>query len=182
MLYKFIKALHLIFVVTWFAALFYMPRLFIYRIEAEDKPQTERDILAKQLNLMAKRLWVIIGWPSAVLATLFAVWLVIIQPMWLSEPWMHIKLTFVLLLFIYHWKIHRIQKQQEAGIIQHSSNWMRMFNEVATLVLFAVVFLVILKSTFNWIFGLVGMLVLGVLLMLGIRIYKRLRKEKGWEK
>ncbi len=63
--YNYIKALHLIFVVTWFAGLFYIPRLFIYHIEATDKPSPDKEILSDQLKLMTKRLWYIITWPSA---------------------------------------------------------------------------------------------------------------------
>jgi len=65
--YPYIKALHLIFVVTWFAGLFYIPRLFIYHLEALEKPSPEREILAKQFRLMTRRLWYIITWPSAIL-------------------------------------------------------------------------------------------------------------------
>ena len=67
MSYLYIKSLHLIFVITWFAGLFYIPRLFIYQIEAHQKPEPEKGILYKQLGLMAKRLWFIITWPSMVL-------------------------------------------------------------------------------------------------------------------
>src|SRR5690606_12497094 len=96
--YNYIKALHLIFVITWFAGLFYIPRLFVYQIEASQKASPEKEILGKQLKLMAKRLWFIITWPSAVLATLFAVILLILQPVWLQQGWFHLKLAFVVLL------------------------------------------------------------------------------------
>lgn len=173
--YGYIKSLHLIFVVTWFAGLFYIPRLFIYHIEASKKPSPEREILTKQLQSMTKRLWYIITWPSAILCTLFAIWLLILMPGWLEQPWMHIKLGFVVLLIFYHLKNHQIFKQLQRDEVKHSSNYMRIWNEGATIILFAVVFLVVLKSTFNWIFGVVGIVLLGVLLMLGIRLYKRIR-------
>lgn len=175
--YNYIKALHLIFVITWFAGLFYIPRLFIYHIEATDKPSPDKEILSDQLKLMTKRLWYIITWPSAVLCTIFAIWLLILMPAWLDQPWMHIKLFFVVLLFAYHWKTHLIYLQLQRDEIKYTSNFMRIWNEGATLVLFAVTFLVILKGTFNWIFGLVGLIVLGFLLMLGIRLYKRIRDK-----
>jgi len=176
-LYDYIKALHLIFVITWFAGLFYIPRLFIYHIEASQKASPEKEILSKQLQLMTKRLWYIITWPSAILATFFAVWLLVLMPVWLQQPWMHIKLGFVLLLIAYHLKNHRIFIQLQRNEINYTSNFMRIWNEGATLILFAVVFLAILKSTFTWIFGVVGILVLGILLLLGIKLYKRLRKR-----
>lgn len=174
-LYNYIKALHLIFVVTWFAGLFYMPRLFIYHIEAWEKTSPEREILAGQLKLMSKRLWKIITWPSAILTTIFAIWLLVLMPSWLSQPWMHVKLFFVLLLWIYHLKTHQIYNQLQQDEVNYTSKFMRIWNEVATVILFAVVFLAILKSAFNWIFGVVGIFVLMVLLMLGIRLYKKIR-------
>ena len=177
MLYNYIKSLHLIFVVTWFAGLFYIPRLFIYHIEAWQKPSPDKEILSEQLKLMTKRLWYIITWPSAILCTLFAIWLLILMPGWLQQPWMHVKLAFVVLLFVYHFKCHQIFKQMQRNDIRYTSNFMRIWNEVATIILFAVVFLVILKSAFNWIYGIVGMFALAILLMLGIKMYKRYRER-----
>jgi putative membrane protein len=164
-------------VVTWFAGLFYVPRLFINHIEASFRPSPEKEILTKEFKLMTKRLWYIITWPSAILCTLFAVWLLVLMPSWLQQPWMHVKLGFVFLLFIYHLKSHQIFKQLQRDEIKYTSKFMRIWNEGATIILFAIVFLVILKSTVNWIFGVVGILVLGVLLMLGIRLYKRIRDK-----
>ena len=177
--YNYIKALHLIFVITWFAALFYLPRLFIYHIEAARKPAPENEILSNQFKIMAKRLWFIIGWPSAILAIVFAIWLLIIMPEWLSQPWMHIKLGIVLLLVIYHLKTHQYFHQLQGNQIKHSSRYMRIWNEGATLILFAVVFLAILKSSFNWVYGVAGILFLGILLMLGIRVYKKIREKNS---
>ena len=175
--YNYIKSLHLIFVITWFAGLFYIPRLFIYQIEAQDKDSTEREILSNQFKIMTKRLWFIITWPSAILATLFAVILLILQPTWLQQDWMHVKLAFVLLLFVYHFKCHQIFRQLQRNVFKWSSNQMRLFNEGSTLILFSVVFLVILKNSLNWIFGVAGIFVLGILLMLGIKVYKRIRNK-----
>ncbi len=175
--YNYIKSLHLIFVVTWFAGLFYVPRLFINHIEASLRPSPEKEILTKEFKLMTKRLWYIITWPSAILCTIFAIWLLILIPGWLQQPWMHVKLGFVLLLFIYHLKNHQIFKQLQRDEIKYTSKFMRIWNEGATIILFTIVFLVILKSTVNWIFGVVGILVLGVLLMLGIRLYKHVQDK-----
>ncbi|WP_397364860.1 CopD family protein [Olleya sp. R77988] len=173
--YNYIKALHLIFVVTWFAGLFYIPRLFVYQIEAFHKPSPEKEILGKQLKLMAKRLWYIITWPSAILATIFAVWLLILQPYWLQQPWMHVKLGFVILLFLYQFQTQVYFKQLQNDVVKKTSNFMRIYNEGATFILFAVVFLVILKSAINWVFGVIGIVVLGMLLILGFKIYKNIR-------
>ena len=178
MYYNYIKALHLIFVITWFAGLFYVPRLFIYHIEAFKKTKIETDILIPQFKLMTKRLWYIITWPSAILAILFAIWLLILMPSWLSQSWMHLKLSFVLLLIVYHLKTHhyflKLQKDQNTC----SSNYMRIWNEGASLLLFAIVFLIILKDTLHWIAGFLGIVGLTLVLLLGIRLYKTIRKDK----
>ena len=175
--YNYIKALHLIFVITWFAGLFYIPRLFVYQIEAFYKPSPDKEILGKQLKLMAKRLWFIITWPSAILATIFAIWLLVLIPDWLQHGWMHIKLVFVVLLFIYHFKTHIYYKQLQNDEVKVTSNFMRIWNEGATFILFAIVFLVILRSTLNWVFGLIGIIALGILIMLGFKLYKNIRSK-----
>ena len=173
--YNYIKSLHLIFVITWFAGLFYVPRIFIYHIEATKKTATEKEILTTQLKLMAKRLWYIITWPSAILSIIFGSWLLVLAPYWLEQPWMHAKLGFVFLLVVYQFKTHFIFKELQADKIKYSSNFMRVWNEGATLILFAVVFLVLLKSTLNMAYGLLGLFGLAALLMLGIKLYKRIR-------
>lgn len=177
MSYDYIKSLHLIFVITWFAGLFYIPRLFIYQIEALNKPKEQATPIVEQLKLMTNRLWFIITWPSAVLSTFFAVWLLILNPGWLQAPWMHIKLGFVAVLILYHLKNHQIYKQFQRDEIKWTSNQMRIWNEGATLILFAVVFLVITKSAVNWVYGTFGLIGLALVLMLGIKLYKRVRKN-----
>lgn len=174
--YNYIKSLHLIFVVTWFAGLFYMPRLFIYHIEARERPEEARKVLSDQFRIMEKRLWYIITWPSAILCTLFAVVLLLVMPSWLSQPWMHVKLGFVALLFAYHLKTHQMFLRFQKERFTYTSRYMRIWNEGATLILFAVVFLAILKSSFQWLYGVAGLLGLAVLLMLGIRWYKKARE------
>lgn len=144
--YNYVKALHLIFVITWFAGLFYIPRLFIYHIEAAEKPEPEKSFLTRQLKLMTRRLWFIITWPSAVLASFFAFWLLFLNPAWLQMDWMLVKLGFVFLLYIYHLKCHWIFKELQNDIIKWTSSQMRIWNEGSTLILFAVVFLVIVRE------------------------------------
>lgn len=175
--YLYIKSLHLIFIVTWFAGLFYIVRLFVYQIEAFQKPSPEKEILGNQLKIMASRLWNIITWPSMVLALIFGTWLIISIPDWLSQPWMQVKLVFVVLLIFYQFKCHQIFKQLQNDVVKHSSNYMRLFNEVPTLILFAVIFLVIMKSAVNWIYGTVGIFVFAIMLMMGFKIYKRIREK-----
>lgn len=180
--FLYIKALHIIFVVTWFAALFYIVRLFIYHTEAESKSEPAKSILQTQYKLMSKRLWFIIGWPSAVLASFFAFWMLYEAPYYLSEPWMHIKLAFVLALYFYHGFCQKIYNQLQNDVVKHSAFKLRVFNEIATIVLFAVVFLVTLKSAINWIWGVVGILLFSLLLMMSIKLYKKIRAKKSWDK
>jgi len=182
MLYLYIKSLHIIFITTWFAGLFYIIRLFIYYKEAEEKPEIEKNILLKQYKLMIKRLWYIITWPSAILAVIFAIWLLVLQPAWLQTSWMHIKLGFVALLFAYHWSCQILHNQIEKGYLKYSSFALRIWNEVATIILFACVFLVVLKTTFGWVFGVIGIVGFSILLMFGVKLYKRIRENNSWDK
>lgn len=175
--YNYIKALHLIFVITWFAGLFYIPRLFVYQIEAHQKEEPEKTIIGNQLKLMSKRLWFIITWPSAILASIFAFILLYMIPEWLQQPWMHVKLGFVVLLYAYHIKCHFIFKQLQNDVVKWNSNQMRIWNEGSTIILFSVVFLVIVRDAINWIYGVLGIFLLAIILMLGIKLYKRIRAK-----
>ena len=93
------------------------------------------------------------------------------------QPWMQVKLGFVVLLFAYHFKCHQIFKQLQSNTVKYTSKFMRIWNEGATILLFAIVFLAVLKSATNWIYGVGGIIVLAILLMLGIRLYKRIRDK-----
>jgi protoporphyrinogen IX oxidase len=173
----YIKALHIIFIVTWFAGLFYIVRLFIYIREAQEKPEPEKSILTAQLSLMARRLWFGITWPSAVLTLIFGLstWMVLYN--FTLFPWMHIKLTFVILLYLYHWSLHVIFKQQQNGNFKYSSQQLRIWNEVATIFLFAIVMLVVVKEAMSLVWGVGGLLALVAVLMLAIRLYKGIRAK-----
>lgn len=180
--YNYLKSLHLIFVVTWFAGLFYIVRLFVYQIEANDKPSPEKEILQKQYKIMTYRLWYIITWPSAVLASIFAFWMLFFTPTgnaWLQMPWMHVKLGFVFVLYLYHYKCHKIYQELQNDQVKYTTNHMRLWNEGATIILFAVVFLVILKNAVNWIYGVIGIMLFSILIMLGFKFYKRIREKNN---
>ncbi len=112
-----------------------------------------------------------------ILATVFAIWLLFLQPLFLEQHWMQVKLVFVALLILYHFKCHAIFKTLQKGQSKYSSSFMRIFNEGATLILFAIVFLVILKNAINWIYGVIGIILLSIILMLGIKFYKNIRKH-----
>ncbi|HEY8389160.1 MAG TPA: CopD family protein [Parasegetibacter sp.] len=178
----YLKALHIIFIVTWFAGMFYIVRLFIYNTEANSKPSPEKEILQNQFGIMIRRLWFGITWPSAVLtlifglSTLFAAnWhLILFEP---SGQWLLIKLILVILLYAYHFTLHSLYRQQRNGIFKYSSQQLRFWNEVPTLLLVAIVMLVVVKSNISLLWGLGGLLALLLVLMSAIRIYKSLRKD-----
>ena len=176
-MYLYLKALHIIFIVCWFAGLFYIVRLFVYYAEAQLKPDIEKKILSKQYQIMTNRLWFIITYPAAILATIFGLWMLFENPALLKMPWMHVKLLFVVLLWVYHLKCHQFVKQIASNTLQKTESFFRIWNEGATLILFSVVFLVILKNAFNWIFGVIGIFVLALLLTLGFKFYKKIREK-----
>jgi putative membrane protein len=173
-MYDYIKALHIIFIVTWFSGMFYIVRLFIYNTEANQKPEAERIILQKQFGIMIKRLWFGITWPSAILTLIFGPW------MWYmlgSLPnWLAIKLCFVIGLYAYHLTLHTIYKQESKGIFKYSSMQLRIWNEIATIFLIAIVMLAVVKQSMSWLWGLIGLILFILLLMSAIRIYKTIRK------
>lgn len=172
-----VKSLHIIFVVSWFAGLFYMVRLFIYHVEAQEKTDVEKSILSNQFIIMEKKLWWIITTPAMVLTVIFGTWMVVINPSYLYAPWFQIKLVFVCLLLIYHFLCQRIMMEFKRGVFKWKSTQLRLWNELATLFLVAIVFLVVLKSTFNWIAGTLGFFGVAVSLMFGIQLYKKLRSK-----
>lgn len=177
-MYLYLKALHIIFIVTWFSGMFYIVRLFIYVREAQD--HAEQEVLTTQLNLMAKRLWLGITWPSAIL-TLILGPLLMWQGGWLDHfsqhHWLHVKLLFVLLLYAYFFSLHRIYLRQQARQFRLSSNRLRLWNEVATVFLVAIVMVAVVKSALSWFWGLVGLAGFFLILVLAIRIYRKRRLQ-----
>ena len=173
-----VKALHIIFVVSWFAGLFYIVRLFIYHVEAQERDGGAKKILSDQFEIMEKRLWWIITTPAMILTVLFGTWMLILNWGYYSQAgWMHIKLAFVGLLLFYHFVCQKIMHDMKKGIFKWKSNSLRIWNEVATLGLVAIVFLVTLKNQLNWIWGTVGFFAVAIGLMVLIKLYKGLRKK-----
>ena len=176
-MYNYVKALHLIFIVTWFSGLFYMVRLFIYHTEASGKPEPDRSILQQQFRVMIKRLWLVITWPSAILTLLFGPWMMILLggvPTWLA-----VKLGFVLGLYLYHFSLQMIYRQQMRGIFRWSSQQLRIWNEVATIFLVVIVMLAVVKQSLSWVWGLAGLAAFVIVLMSAIRIYKIVRTRQS---
>ena len=177
--YLTIKSLHIIFIVTWFAGLFYIPRIFIYQTEALERDEPDRSILHTQLSIMANRLWFIITWPSAIATLILGIVILTLQPNWLSLPFMYIKLTFVFFLYLYHFSLHKINNQLQNKISKYTSAQLRIWNEVATIILIACVFLVVKKDQISWIWGIVGILGISVALMIAVKLYKRYREKRN---
>jgi putative membrane protein len=177
-MYNYILAVHIIFIVCWFAGLFYMVRLFIYHTEAQEKPEPDKTILSKQFELMERKLWYIITVPSMFIVLACGIALLVLLPEWLHEPWLQIKLCFVAALIAYHFICQRKMKQMARGEFKWKSTRLRLWNELATLFLFAIVFLAVLKDTTHWIYGVVGLVGLAVVLMIAVKLYKRARMKK----
>jgi putative membrane protein len=174
--FPYLKALHIIFIVTWFAGLFYIVRLFIYQTESADKSEPEKSILVNQFKLMSKRLWYGITWPSAIATLIFGPSLLHIYMPLTKYPFMIAKLVFVIFLYFYHFKCHQIFKALQVDNYNWSSTKLRVWNEVATVFLFAIVFLIILQDMVSMVYGVLGLLLFSAILMIAIKVYKNKRK------
>jgi|SRR5450432_3863815 len=172
-MYLYIKALHIIFIVTWFAGLFYMPRLLIYNTEANQKPEPVKTALHEQFIVMIKRLWWVITWPSAVFTLIFgtSTWYL----MGSLPTWLLIKLFFVAGLYIYHFTLHLLVQQQVKGIFKYTSQQLRIWNEIATIFLVAIVMLAVVKQTMSFLWALAGLVLFIIILMSAVKIYKIVR-------
>jgi putative membrane protein len=176
--YQYFLAVHIIFVVSWMAGLFYGVRLFIYHTEANDRPELEKNILQKEFAKIEARLWNIITIPAMCLTVLAGGLMYYTHfDFLITQNWMFVKLGFVVLLLIYHFICQNIMKQLRKGIFKYSSNQLRLWNEVATILLVAIVFTVILKSAVNWIYGLLGLIVFSAVIMTAVKIYKKYREK-----
>ena len=133
-----LKAFHIVFVVTWFAGLFYLPRLYVYHAGAQDAVSIER------FKIMERRLFTMMT-IGATLAALFGVGMILMAPSYLQFGWLHAKLTFVAALIAYHVWCYRLLLAFRDNRNQHSEKWYRAFNEVPTLFLIAIVILVVVK-------------------------------------
>lgn len=174
-MYLYVKALHIIFIVTWFSGMFYIVRLFIYNAEANEKAEPERSILKNQFTIMIQRLWLGITYPSAVLTLIFggSMWYL----MGFTPDWLMIKLGFVVGLYGYHFSLDAIYRQQKKDIFRYSSQQLRIWNEVATIFLIAIVMLVVVKENMSVVYGLVGLFLFVIVLMSAIKLYKLIREK-----
>ena len=183
-MYLYLKAVHIIFVVTWFAGLFYMPRLFIYNTEADVENEIEKNILRKYFTTMLKRLWYGITWPSAILTLIFGIGVLINTNYYLyifkeGWRWLLLKLIFVVCLYGYHFFLQKIVTQQANGIFKYTSQQLRILNEAATIFLISIVMLVTVKESLSFVWGLIAIIGLMIILIIAIKVYKNIRDKKG---
>ena len=180
MAYFYVKAFHIIFIATWFAGMFYIVRLFIYNTEANEKEGVEKEILQRQFSIMIKRLWLGITWPSAILTLILGTWVALISP-YINpvQPWLWAKLAFVAGLYGYQFSLQKIYAEEMKGVFKYSSNQLRIWNEVATIFLIAIVMIVTVKDSMSWIWGILGLVLFTIILMSAIKIYKILRTKNS---
>lgn len=174
--YLWFKAFHIVGIVVWFAGLFYMVRLFVYHVEANERPEPDRTILQKQYQIMEKRLYSIITTPGMVLTVVMAAAMLIVAPDLLKETWLHIKLTLVALLIGYHHYCARLMKQMAAGKFTWGSQQLRWLNEVPTIFLVVIVLLAIFKNQLPTDLTAWGVLGMVIAFAAVIQLYARKRR------
>lgn len=177
--YFYIKATHIVFMVSWMAGLFYGVRLFIYHTEANNKPEPDKTILTAEYAKITARLWSIIATPAMILTVVAGSLMLYLVPGLLLNPWMHVKLGFVIALLAYHFICQNVMKKLRKGTSKWTSNQLRLWNEVATILLVAIVFTVILKSAVDWVYGLIGLIAFSAVIMIAVKMYKRYREKNG---
>ena len=175
-MYLYLKALHIIFIVTWFAGLFYIVRLFIYNAEANEKSEPEKSILKNQFSIMINRLWLGITWPSAIITLILGPLLIYINPA-ILDTWLWIKIAFVVGLYLYHYTLHILYKQQKGGTFKYGSQQLRIWNEVATVFLISIVMLVVVRQSLSVVWSLLGLVLFVIIIMSAIKIYKLVRQK-----
>ena len=147
MAYLWYKAFHLVGIVSWFAGMFYLPRLFVYHAEAYEQPEPARTILTQQYQIMEKRLYRIIMTPAMLLTLAMAIGLISTEPEILKQPWLHIKLGLVAILLGYHHLCGRIMKKFATDDCQMTGQQFRWFNEFPTVFFVMIVMLAVFKNT-----------------------------------
>ncbi len=166
-----LKALHIVSVVAWFAGLFYIVRLFVYLTEAQARPEHEQAVLLPQLELMARRLWFGITWPAGLASVIFGACL--LPYFWPPPRWLELKLLLVVGLIAYHLSCHYLHAALQRRETPVSARKLRVWNEVATLFLVGIVFLVVLKDSLALVWAITGLVLFAGVLMAGIVAYRR---------
>ena len=173
MYFLYLKVFHIIGVIVWFAGLFYLGRLFVYHREADDRPEPERTTLKSQFSLMEMRLYYGIAWPGLCISFVFGIALIIVSGF---PAWLHAKLTFVLLLVAYHLWCGHLRKT----LVKENCKWngtkFRLFNEIPTLLLFSIVFIVVFKNAISW--NALLLILVSLILVIGGAVHLRVRQRK----
>lgn len=177
--YLWFKTLHIVGVVVWFAGLFYLVRLFIYHREAAELDPPLRQAFEAQYGLMERRLANIITTPGMVVAVAMAVGLLLVEPIWLKQAWMHAKLAAVAGLLIYHHLCYRLMGQLQRGACNWSGRQLRALNELPTLLLVLVVMLVVFKNQFPTGAATWFLVALVVFMAASIQFYARWRRLRS---
>lgn len=181
MLYTILKAFHIIFMVSYFAGIFYLVRLFVYYKDTDEFEVRKKEILREQYVFMARRLWNIITVPAGVIMLVTGLSLIYLNFGLMKTPWFHLKLTFLIGLALYHywcWKKVLQMKNLKGDILPTKNIKLRQANEIATFILFLVVFTVILKSWVleYWWQLITGFFVLVVAIMLTVKLVNKAKK------
>jgi len=173
MYYLYLKVFHIIGVIVWFAGLFYLGRLFVYHREADDRPEPERTTLKSQFSLMERRLYYGIAWPGLCISVVFGIALIFASGF---PGWLHAKLAFVVVLVVYHLWCGHLRKL----LLKENCSWngtkFRLFNEIPTLLLFSIVFIVVFKSTISW--NALLLILAGLILVIGGAVHLRAKRRK----
>lgn len=179
-MFFFFKAMHIVGFVAWFAGLFYLVRMFVYHVEAEAKPQPDRDILKAQLLLMEQRVFSIICNPALAITWMFGLGMLYLYGWnWIlgNGSWMFTKLVLLLILSIYHFWSGSLIRKLEHGQMPFSSFQFRLLNEVPTLLLVSIVLLAVYRNTLDFARAFFGILLFGILLYIGAKLYRRQRTK-----
>ncbi len=173
--YLFCKAMHVVGFVSWFAGLFYIVRLFIYHVEGNARPEPERGILHAQYMVMERRLWRAITVPAMVITLLFGARLAMLYaaPFPTFPVWLAVKLLLVGLLVVYHFLCGQMRQQLADGSCKWSSAGLRQWNEVATLLLVAIVMIAVFKTLFSALWGTLALVGLGIVLAVAVRLMRK---------
>ncbi|MEO1516621.1 MAG: protoporphyrinogen oxidase HemJ [Bacteroidota bacterium] len=171
------KTLHIIGFVSWMAGLFYLVRMFVYHEEAYQRPEGERKVLVEQFSLMHPRVYRIICNPAMMFTWFCGVSMLILNPAYMTQGWMHIKLTLLILLLIYHLYCKSLSKKLVAGQRPYQAFQYRLLNEVPTVLLVAIAFLGVLKSTINYYYLAAGLVGFGILIYGGAKAYQKKRLQ-----
>jgi len=188
----FLKALHVVGFVSWFAGLFYLVRMFVYYIEASEKAEPERGILTQQFNQMQWRVYKIICNPAMMITWTAGLGMLALGlfsdliPNYLSiengtAGWMHLKLLLLAGLLFYHIRCKKIIKQLETGNSKMTAFQFRLFNEVPSLLLVAISFTAVFGKlgTLNYLYLLLGVAAFGFLIYRGAVAYRKRREAQS---